>query len=629
MIRVEKKKSTGSISHRYFILYEMLFLYFFSVPLFSTAQPVSLDTVRIQKNIAFYDSVYQKLSRHKVTQLLYGLAFIPPENNRITDSTQVILSESPFLPYSGKIIRKIHFLSLSPFGPSIEDTTHQAMTDAGRTMNKMHISTQNYIIREKIFFSKGDPLDPSLMADNERSLREISSFSDVRILVQQALTSEDSVDVTVITKDVWSIGFDIPKLTNNNMSLRIFDANFLGLTDRFSNTLYFSRSHAPFLSYHGGSYTLSNIDGKFIDGQLVYSRDELNSEVIAASAARTFFANTVQWAGGGRIEYDHSVECPEEGQKKIAFYTNLSEWAGRSFLLKNMIEPTRIILTEAANWRNYSARPLVSIDSNRLYYNNTQLLTGISLSRNNYYLSNYILRFGKPENIPYGKVIQVTLGPDITDFYTRFYSGVKIGMGSHFYKIGYFSEFINTGAYFWKNNMEDVIVKGKIFYMSNILYSKNKKFKFRTFLQMNYTGGFLFRNNNKDYTNIGTDIQYPGNEEDSALYGVHSWISDLSLIMYTPLNFYGFQFAWLLNFKAGMVARNNENLFNQPIYTGIGINLLIRNENLIFTNIVLSAYLYPNPLSGKALFNGFVNEGFPMTISNFNVSSPYTESLRN
>jgi len=191
------------------------------------------EMTRIASTKTFYDSVYQKLGRHKVSKFLYSLAFVSPMIGTLPDSIQMLKSEVPYKKFKGKIIRRIQIKTLDPFGATVIDTAGKSQTWAGKTMNNVHRTTRKFVIRKNLLFKQGQKLDPGVLSDNERLLRGVAFIDDVRFIITPADPSGDSVDIMVITKDVFSIGFDLITLTPGKSVFRVYDGNLLGQGDRF------------------------------------------------------------------------------------------------------------------------------------------------------------------------------------------------------------------------------------------------------------------------------------------------------------------------------------------------------------------------------------------------------------
>lgn len=578
---------------------------------------------------SFYDSVYRKFGRHKISRFLYTLLFVPPKIITLPDTVQMIRSEVPYLKYKGKTIRHIHITILDPIGPTILDTNAHPLTWVGSIGDKTHIKTRKYVIRKNLFFKQGQTLDPILLADNERILREMPYIDDVSIIVSPTDPEGDSVDITVVTKDVFSIGFDFITITTGKSVFRLYDGNLLGLGDRLSNEFSIKSHRAPYIRDEGVNYYLNNISGTFIDGIATYFHDDAGNQNVGFQLQRVFFSNRTRWAGSGLFQYLRDVNQVNDTYKIISYLRVANLWIGRAFFLKTKGEPERFIISEAAYNRHYYSRPFITPDSNKQYFNYYQFFTGFSISRNNYYLTDYVFELGKRENIPYGYLYQLTFGPEFSDFYTRFYGGTDIAYGDFIKKFGYLSGRISLSGYFHGNSFEDAIIKGQLRYMTYLYHTPGKRYRFRIYLITDYRYGFNFKLNNRDYYDINQDLRILKTTDQNSLQGTGSLAANLSMLVYTPWYFYGFRFALLEQIQGGFVAKKNAALFATRFYPGIRTGLVLKNDNLIFPAFVFSVFYYPSTPSGGSWLQYLIDANTGIQFPSFNVSAPREETLQN
>src|SRR5258706_10793711 len=120
------------------------------------------------------------------------------------DEVLVEKSEDPYLDFEGKIIRKIIIKHIS-FDKNILDTARTFKNYISKAANKLHSSTKEYVIRNNLFVKEGKPLNPYRVADNERWLRNLNYILDARIYVEPISTRSDSVDLLIVTRDVFSV----------------------------------------------------------------------------------------------------------------------------------------------------------------------------------------------------------------------------------------------------------------------------------------------------------------------------------------------------------------------------------------------------------------------------------------
>jgi hypothetical protein len=578
------------------------------------------------KTKIFYDSLYARFNRHKFTRILYGLAFIPPQISTLPDTVQALKSENPYKKYAGKVIRRIHVLSLDPFGPTVIDTARESNTGVGNFLNKVHLQTTPFVIRKMILIRKGQKLDPFVIADQERILKSLGFIDDARVIVVPS-TSPDSVDVFVVTKDVWSIGADIPTITDTRVVARIYDGNFMGLGDRVSLNFSFARMRAPFAHFDGFSYTYTNILGTFTDATLRYNYDDLKEVDIDVGVTHPFLTNNTKFAGGGDYDYEKQVYSQTNTQTLYSTYESAYVWFGRSYLIKDYKIPTRFVVLGEVSAKTYLQRPIISIDTNRGYYDVTQVLAAIAFSRNNYYLIDYFINFGKTENIPYGRLFELTMGPQWTNFYTRLYVGFTYSEGNFIKKFGYLQGRIDMGAYSTQRTIEDGSLITRLNYMSYLYFTPNKQYKIRTFVLTNYRLGFLRLHNNNDYAYLNQDLRIQNLNSDTVFQGVQSLSLYFATTIYAPWYFYGFRFAMMGLFAAGLKSDGYSNMFQTHLYTGIGIGLMIKNDNLIFPTFLISAFAYPSPAAGVPWLQLNFSSSPYYQLKDYNVGPPNTVSL--
>lgn len=150
------------------------------------------------------------------------------------DSTTLVTalntkSERPFMPYEGKIIRHIIIKGYG-FEQTFTDTSKRLQYFGTRLLNQMHRKTRSWVIRNSLFIKENTALNSYKVADNERLIRSLNYIQDARILVNTLPDNEDSVDLVVVVKDLFSIGGELSSFGLGPTSIRgnVSEANFLG-----------------------------------------------------------------------------------------------------------------------------------------------------------------------------------------------------------------------------------------------------------------------------------------------------------------------------------------------------------------------------------------------------------------
>ncbi|MCX6266680.1 MAG: hypothetical protein NTW16_04890 [Bacteroidetes bacterium] len=397
------------------------------------------------------------------------------------------------------------------------------------------------------------------------------------------------------------------------------------LTTQFSTNLY----RSPFAVFEGLSYTYSNIGGSFINATVGYNADNTGNRNLLLRFDRSFLTNLTKWAGGAYTSWEEDVSEMNADIRINSDASNVGIWLGRAYLLKGPEKTSRAVLTAAVYRKDYSSRPTVTIDSNRVYYNRLQVLTALSVSGNNYYLTDFIRDFGKIENLPYGHLFQLTVGADQVDFYTRLYTGMVVSAGNFFDKFGYLSASIKFGGFFNHSSFEDAVVKCNLRYFTPLLKTTNKKYKFRTFFSGDYRYAFNSRSNNFEDYDANLDFKIDKIYNPSYFSGSTIISGKIESVCYTPWYFYGFHVAVMMNFQAGVTVPKKKQWNTVPLFSGLGFSLIIKNDNLIFPAFVVSGYFYPSAEENFRQLQFTVGSNLNVQYHDFNVGAPYEETIAN
>jgi hypothetical protein len=214
-----------------------------------------------------YLELQQKAYKNRWTRELHNIILIPEDSSANHEEVKTEKGELPFLPFYNLPIRKITLNKLNVFGPSISKPNNKSRTVFGKYANNIHVVTRDGVIIDHLLFKQGEAVDPYVMADNERLLRALPYIEDAKIIVYK--TVSDSVDVEVITKDNFSLGFDVDLSKNPSIKGSIWDNNIFGSGQEFDNYFYRTPDKKPRAGIDG-IYKIRNIGGSFINCQIGY-----------------------------------------------------------------------------------------------------------------------------------------------------------------------------------------------------------------------------------------------------------------------------------------------------------------------------------------------------------------------
>ena len=589
------------------------------------------DTIFVNnktKSDLFYDSLITKASRNKITKTALDFLLVSQPNKGKYIGIENLKNEDYYQLYAGKIIRNIEIIKLDVFGPSLTDTsqtTNQWFQKAG---NKTHTKTHDFIIKNNLFFQEGDSIDPLQLSDNERLIRKLDYIKDVSIQIAEIPNNPNYVDVLIITKDVYSAGIYIDLYNSTSGAVEIYENNLAGIGHNIQLSGYFSSIESIPFGYKL-NYKIENIGKSFIKSNIQYI-NAFETEKYEINLSRKFVSYNTKWAGSLSLEKTSTLKDIKKtdtilSNVRLNFSTQ-DIWLGRSFKLNSgniqYQNRTRLVLGFRYINNYFYKGPEVSERYNFQYHNNQIALASIAFSQQKHYKSNLIYGFGKTEDIPIGILLQLNTGLEKDEFFRRIYLGLKFSKGIYYPKIGYLNIHSEIGGHFYENQPEQGAFRINTETISNLHYFN--KLKFRGFLSIDYIKGINRFSDEGIYLN-STNIW--GLESDY-LFGLQKISFNSEIVVFTNMYIYNFRFLFFGFGDIGMVGHENQSLFKQNLYSGIGLGFRIRNENLVFKTFQIRLAFYPTiPADSEQFYFLLSGENYQKPI-NFEPTAPSTIEYR-
>jgi hypothetical protein len=512
----------------------------------------------------------------------------------------ILKSEQTFSRFEGKIIRHI---SIKQFGfeKTFLDTSNRINYIGTRILNSLHTNTKEWVIRDNLFVRENSILNPYKLADNERHLRSLDFIQDARIFVTPI--GKDSVDLMVITKDLFSITGVIDLGGTKSVRLRLAEANFLGIGQRIQATGLWEERRSPRTGYEF-LYSKTNFGGSFINGTIAYSQinggrgfgtEDENAFLVRIDrplvSAFSHVAGSVEFS---RNESQNVYQAPDSVFLNYG-YNYFESWIGynlgtRKLLDENYYNPdrTRIFVSVGYLQTDFFRDPLQVTGFDPIYNDKKGILGQINLFRQDFYKLNYIYGFGTTEDVPMGFNISLTSGLYKQLALERPYLGFQLQHYLVTPKGGFVESSFKMGGFYRNNNFEDASTLANVNFFTRIFYLS--KYKLREYARINYTQldrrviyDQLKVNNGYGFNELSTDSIF-GNKRIN-LYS--------ESILYTNKKIFGFRFAPFVFGDIILIAHENLPFSKSDIYSAVGSGLRTRNENLIFGTIELKAIYFP------------------------------------
>lgn len=513
-----------------------------------------------------------------------------------TDPMAGVKSEEAFLPFEGKIIRNIRYSHID-FQKTVYDTTRNIRTIMAKWGNALHSNSRQWLIRDNLFIQENRPLNPYKLADNERYLRDLDFILDARFYIVPLSHTEDSIDVVVLTRDVFSLGATINPLNPSRTRFRIYDTNLAGWGQRVQFNGLIEDDRDPAFIYEA-LYRKNSVGGSFVNATVGYtelnngsSYGEEEEKSLYVRLERPLVSPYTRLAGGVEISRNWSsnfFSAPDTLFRDYRYRIN-DFWIGYNVGARNnMHNRSRHFISLRAFDQYFTRQPLQSRESNNPIYNNLRYILGaVTFFKQNFYTTRYIFGFGRTEDVPYGHNVSLLGGWSEQLGLRRPYLGVEaerlmVRRNGEFYTVG-----LRAGAFHHKG-VEDAIVL-----LSGSLTSRliaRGDWLFRQSFHTDYTR--VFRQRTSLPLDINNEFGLQNFSADS-LEGTKRFHLLSETLAFSPWVLLGFRFAPFAFGEMAMIAPESKSIFYEKPFFGFGGGIRTRNENLVFGTVELRVIYHP------------------------------------
>lgn len=514
-------------------------------------------------------------------------------------------NDLPYKPYESRAIRNIYIQRLD-FGTLITDTGHNFKNSFTRLANTFHRKSREYVIRNNLFFKKGDRVLSYLMADNERQLRDQPYIQDAKIILQPVPGSPDSVDVLVRVKDVLSLGgtFELHNMQSGQLSAR--EDNL----DGWGNTLSVGTLYDQVRRQHSGvsgQYVNRNIAGSFIDGFLSYtnyasssSSGEREDEVVDARLTKPLVNAYTKWtysleASNHVMHNMYWSDSLYQANFKYRYYT-YDAWVGwntGAYKLASGNDDNRLRTLVSLRYFKQLFLSFPDRYLNQYFYQYadiTGIIGSIALFKQNFYKTQYFYGFGRNEDVPEGTDMSFTAGWVDKSQKNRPYAGIDLERYFFAPNKSYYNFIFRTGGFWGARKPEDLDVLLSMDHYSRLL-DLGSNWKERSLINASITGQFSQVLNSPLY------LQSP--------YGLDEWKNSntegadfratlrAESVFFSPYTFINFHFAPFVFCNLSLINPVRQNIDKSDLYSSIGGGIRTRNESLVFGTFELKVFYYP------------------------------------
>ncbi len=572
------------------------------------------NRVKLDDTLACPPEAAKKRFLHNIFQQAWSSIHRNPEDTCQTDPEAAVLNaraEDFFTPFAGKVIREIVINNLG-FERNFSDTSRRIKNLPTRIARTLHVNTKEFVIRNNLFQKEGSIVDPYILADNERYLRTMDYLQDARILVRSVPGTDDSVDLYIVTKDVFSIRLVLDNDGTKSVKARISESNFLGMGQRIQGTFLGSQERNPAFGY-GFEYNKNNVCGSFVHFNIAYNNIDIGPSIGYQPEVSSGFtldrplpSPYDHYAGALNVSTNKAINTfgtPDSLWYPYA-YNVIDLWGGYNLSLDHIMRSDSSIrdrkFFSARYYRQQftDAPPVFSERFDPIYNNKEAILGQLTFFKQNFIKTQYIYGFGITEDVPYGYNISVTGGWWKQRDLSRPYAGLTVDYYTYNKNGAFCQYYMRTGGFLNGRQVDDATLMLGASRFSR-LYFSGSDVKIRQYVRATYARVFrpltyepLRINNVYGLREFGTD----------SAQGFERISFQAETIFFTRYKWHGFRFAPFFYMDGALLRSHTERLDKASFYPGIGGGFRTRNEAMIFGTIEVKACYFPRPVVGQAGF---------------------------
>ena len=536
----------------------------------------------------------------KVKNAITGKSLSMTDSNRIYLFNNIATLKS----YAGKRINSIT-IEQHNFLTSIDSRESNLKDIFSKLGNKLQSNSKSRAIKENIFFKEWDLFDPSIIAYNEKWLRDLSYIQDAKIMAMMTPYDTNQVDIIVVTKDLFSYGGEVLINNKDAYAAKLNNINFLGSGNSVQVVQNFENKRNP-KSGWGYDFGLSNILGTFISVNAGMNQfgNNLANNVLSArknyiSVQRPILHPNSKWLGG--LEYLETVnENVFPGKWDAIFDQQLNYnlkhtdiWVGYQLTKKKKlikINEDRQFIQYRHLENIFKERPvdyILQLDRN--YQNLKADFLSYTIVRQSVYRTRYLYGLGRYEDLPIGRSLTWTTGRYTIEGDKAPYLGFKFEQFKLSKKDNYTHIITNLASSYMDKALQDFRFLVSLEQFSKLKYLNNG-YGYRQILNFSFTQ--TLKNKYNEALRINSIYGIPQLNREQIRGGTRisgNWES----VIYNNRAFWGFKSAPFVFGNITYIRTMGDPILKGDIYTAIGSGMRVRNENLVFGTIELKGCYFP------------------------------------
>jgi hypothetical protein len=236
----------------------------------------------------------------------------------------------------------------------------------------------------------------------------------------------------------------------------------------------------------------------------------------------------------------------------------------------------------------YENKP--KVDQFGLYKDKVQFFGAVSYVERQFYKDHFIFGFGKTEDVPTGFMAQAIFGISYNGTRNLPYVAFRSSWSRFRYSKGFFNTTAELGGYQKDHNIQQMVFKWSVLYYTPLKSFNGWNMRIFVWNRFGLNSGLLASGSTLSLGN------HDGIRGFSVIAsGIRKDVINMEIDLYPPVKLAGFKFAFIGFADIGFSWLNRFN-FKESSYTGFGLGMRIKNENLVFPTFQLLLGFYPRGL---------------------------------
>lgn len=506
----------------------------------------------------------QIIHENRLLHRMYPLLFRTEDNEgQFSDKVE------DFEPYRGLRIAKINIIPKDVFKKP--KGSLKSLGGLVRLGNALHPKTKERRIREQLFFTEGDKLNPAYLISNLQYLYDQALFSEIEVEIVH--TENNEIEINVYTREKFFLKLSGSYVSKDKFNIGVFDRNLLGTGHSTENTWYIDSENQTTIGLES-SFTNSNVLGSFAQGN-IHLADLPGQRLAELKVQRPFIYPLFRYSGGSEFK-TMSISPPKDSVSVNKMESGA--WIARNFDYFDYPRYAYAALSVNRDW--YPKRPSSNVETGMPWQESFFALGAVALTQSVYRYMPRVSSFLDNDHVPVGYLFELYSGVDLGEYNTRPFSGIY----------GSFSILSGKDQYIYiESALEGFWVDGSVdegvFALEPLYVSQTTnlgRIKARSFLSARYIRSQRILETKS--ISLKTSPVYRGNRDLNGTDLIYASLEeDLSL----PLSLFGFQittfaFADMAFMRDDRLETDkNRSLFSQ------GLGFRLRNPSLIWDFIEL------------------------------------------